>query len=314
MGRTESCLILICILYVTFCSADEASLCATGKYQIIPKSSDCVGYYFCLYGKAIDMPPCVNGAVFSRKYHVCVRKGGIHDDCTAELEKPLTIEQQCENGASIIPHPSECQLYYNCSLRYEYVPRHFEQHMEECTYPQFFSTKTEKCEDFEKVDCGKRMETTDGCDYRRNQCGTAHCIPCRVRIPSCANKPDGIHAHDDKPWSPYYVTCYKQRSVSQDVCSRDINGRTQLFHMDLKECVPLDMVPQKFGGTMPNCEGREDGNYLDDVGRCNQFTVCKSGRIESIVKCEEGQVFDPLKGECWQYEKACGPCGGMNNW
>ena len=102
--------------------------------------------------------------------------------------------------------------------------------------------------------------------------------------------------------------------MSMDVCPPDGDGRTQLFHMDIKECVPLDMVPQEHGGTMPKCEGREDGNYLDDVGRCNQFTVCSSGAIEEIVKCKEGEVFDALRQECVVKDKACGPCGGINNW
>lgn len=102
--------------------------------------------------------------------------------------------------------------------------------------------------------------------------------------------------------------------MSTDVCPKDSDGRTQLFHMDIKECVPLDMVPQEHGGTMPNCAGKEDGNYLDDVGRCNQFTVCHGGRIEEIVKCKKGEVFDALKQECWEYGKACGPCGGLKDW
>ena len=84
--------------------------------------------------------------------------------------------------------------------------------------------------------------------------------------------------------------------------------------MGLKECVPLDMVPQQHGGTMPDCSRKEDGSYLDDVGRCNQFTVCKDGAIENVVKCREGEVFDVLRGDCWEYSKSCGPCGGLDNW
>ena len=79
------------------------------------------------------------------------------------ITEPLTIEQQCKNGATFIPHPSECQLYYNCNLRYDHVPRYFEQYMQECAYPKLFNTETKKCEEFEKVNCGKRKETKDGC-------------------------------------------------------------------------------------------------------------------------------------------------------
>ena len=35
------------------------------------------------------MPPCGPGAVFSRSAHVCVKKGGIYDDCTpGEVDVP----------------------------------------------------------------------------------------------------------------------------------------------------------------------------------------------------------------------------------
>ena len=73
------------------------------------------------------------------------------------------MEERCENGATIIPHPSECQLYYNCSVRYQNIPRHFEQHMQECPYPQLFNDVTEQCDNFENVDCANRKETANGC-------------------------------------------------------------------------------------------------------------------------------------------------------
>ena len=81
------------------------------------------------------------------------------------IAEPMTIEQQCENGATLIPHPSECQLFYNCSLRYEYVPRNLEQHMQECPYPQLFNSRSLECDDFQNVDCAERTETVDGCKY-----------------------------------------------------------------------------------------------------------------------------------------------------
>ena len=79
---------LFCLAILNYCTADDPNLCATGQYRIIPKS-DCQGYYFCLFGKAVDMPPCGPGAVFSRSAHVCVRKGGIYDDCIpGEVDVP----------------------------------------------------------------------------------------------------------------------------------------------------------------------------------------------------------------------------------
>ena len=35
--------------------------------------------------------------------------------------------------------------------------------MQECAYPKQFSNQTMQCEEFEKVECGKRKDTKDGC-------------------------------------------------------------------------------------------------------------------------------------------------------
>ena len=102
--------------------------------------------------------------------------------------------------------------------------------------------------------------------------------------------------------------------MSKEVCHGDVNGNTQFFHPDIKECVPLDMISQEHGGTMPKCEGREDGNYLDDVGRCHQFTVCASGAVAEIIRCKEGEVYDTLPQKCVEESEACEPCGEMNRW
>ena len=90
--------------------------------------------------------------------------------------------------------------------------------------------------------------------------------------------------------------------------------QARFFHPDLKECVTLDMVPQEHGGTMPKCEGRVDGKYLDDLGRCNQFTVCASGAVAEIIKCKKGELYDALPQTCVESAKACEPCGEMNSW
>ena len=79
----------------------------------------------------------------------------------------LTIEEKCTYGATFIPHPSECQLYYDCSFSYDGpIPRFFEQHMLECDYPAYFNTETNTCDfDFENVDCGNRARHIDACKY-----------------------------------------------------------------------------------------------------------------------------------------------------
>ena len=102
--------------------------------------------------------------------------------------------------------------------------------------------------------------------------------------------------------------------MSEEECPRNDTGHWMRFHPDMRECVPLDMVPQEHGGRMPKCEGREDGNYRDDKGRCNQFTVCVSGAVAEIIKCKDGEVYDTLPQKCVEEAEACEPCGEMNRW
>ena len=87
--------------------------------------------------------------------------------CIYFISTALTIEEKCVHGATFIPHPTECQLYYDCSFTYDGpIPRFFEQHMKECDYPAYFNTETNTCDfDFENVDCGNRARHIDACKY-----------------------------------------------------------------------------------------------------------------------------------------------------
>jgi len=288
---------------------------------LIPKS-DCTGYYICVNSQPIEMPDCPSGSVFSRNAHVCVPKGSYFDDCsegTIDTRPdipdlgPLSIAEQCSMHGGLIPHPDECQTYYNCSHKYEQVPTYYEQHMMECPYPELFNTKTMSCDHFENVQCDKRKEVKNGCDYKRNQCPVSHCIPCYIRFPSCEGLPNGQNPHLSKPWSPYYVMCYDSRMVKESLCPADKDGRTQLFHPEVKACVGLDMIPKEHGGMMPDCRGKPDGFYPDDFGRCTQYTACKGGEFLNYVKCMGGEVYDALMEVCMEPELACGACGQRTN-
>ncbi|KAL4226248.1 chitin binding [Mactra antiquata] len=295
--------------------------CDSLGFQIIPKP-DCSGYYLCVFGKPVPMPNCPPGSIFSNSAHVCVPENSIYDDCKdynggrpviPDLG-PLTVDEQCQiNSNALIPHPTECQAYYNCSMVYKFIPRYFEQHLMECPYPEYFNAETKQCEHFENVKCGIRQAFKDGCDYRRNLCPVAHCVPCSVRMPSCEGKEDGIHANENRLWSPYHVMCYKDRFVSSDMCKADGNGRAQLFHPVKNQCVSLDEIPQEHGGMMPDCVGKKDGYYLDDFGRCDRYSVCKDGKYLNAVQCNAGEVFDAFTEKCLLKEKACGPCGDLSN-
>ncbi|XP_052778854.1 uncharacterized protein LOC128216333 [Mya arenaria] len=303
---------------------DELVKCTPGEYHIIGKA-DCTGYYLCVFGNPVEMPPCPPGSVFSSSSNVCVSKGSIYDDCKKTTDGsgiennhicfsvPLSPEERCNMFGGVFPHPTECQAFYNCSVRYTWIPRFFEQHLVECPYPQLFNTETKKCDHFEIVKCGTRTEFKDGCQYKTNMCKTSHCMPCNVRLPSCEGKRDGINVHPVRLWTPFYAVCYKERTVKQDRCQADVDGRAQLFHPEKNECVSLDMIPREHGGMMPECGTKVDGFYLDDFGRCDRYVHCQGGKYIGTIKCAVGEAFDDSRGGCVPEEKACGPCGKLEH-
>ncbi|WAR27184.1 hypothetical protein MAR_012888 [Mya arenaria] len=240
---------------------DELVKCTPGEYHIIGKA-DCTGYYLCVFGNPVEMPPCPPGSVFSSSSNVCVSKGSIYDDCKKTTDGsgshitespdqvPLSPEERCNMFGGVFPHPTECQAFYNCS----------------------------------------------------------------VRLPSCEGKRDGINVHPVRLWTPFYAVCYKERTVKQDRCQADVDGRAQLFHPEKNECVSLDMIPREHGGMMPECGTKVDGFYLDDFGRCDRYVHCQGGKYIGTIKCAVGEAFDDSRGGCVPEEKACGPCGKLEHW
>ncbi|XP_052781428.1 uncharacterized protein LOC128217983 [Mya arenaria] len=302
---------------------NELVQCTPGEYKIIGKA-DCTGYYLCVFGNPVEMPPCPSGSVFSSSSNVCVNKGSIYDDCKKTTdgsgshvtESPdqghLSPEERCNLYGGVFPHPTECQAFYNCSVRYTSIPRLYEQHLVECRYPQLFNTETKQCDNFENVKCGTRTEFKDGCQYKYKVCGGSHCMPCNERLPSCVDKGDGITIHPGRLWTPFYVVCYKERTIKTDRCKPDVDG-AQFFHPEKNECVSLDMIPREHGGMMPECGTKVDGFYLDDFGRCDRYVHCQRGKYIGTIKCAVGEVFDDTRGGCVPEEKACGPCGKLDH-
>ncbi|XP_069142515.1 uncharacterized protein [Argopecten irradians] len=145
----------------------------------------------------------------------------------------FTMPQLCAVNPNIkMPHPTECQLYYDCSHTYDTVPRFFEQHMKECPYPQQFSDITLTCESFEDVTCGTRTDYKSACDYRSYKCPVAHCYPCDLTLPSCEGFSDGMHAHATKVGSPEFMICLSERIVQTGTCPVDKDTLQQTFVKD----------------------------------------------------------------------------------
>ncbi|XP_021365437.1 uncharacterized protein LOC110458159 [Mizuhopecten yessoensis] len=236
---------------------------------------ECRTMWQCVWGKAIKMPGCSSGLIYSKQHKVCVYKDSVYDDCETDINtfKPDKVceDKPCKNGATCtglgdgkgyyctcppthtgttcetvvtnldianlcarnpdltIPHPTECQLFYNCSHAYNTVPRFFEQHMQECPYPKLFSVETKTCEAFDDVQCTYRKEQKSGCDYRQNKCPVAHCIPCYIMFPSCESLEDGMYPHSTRAGTPWYMVCKKGRTIKTGLCPIDQTNRKQLF-------------------------------------------------------------------------------------
>nr|XP_011457139.2 uncharacterized protein LOC105349142 [Crassostrea gigas] len=135
-------------------------------------------------------------------------------DCIAFGISSISVDKICEGNPTLtLPHDDECQLYYDCSAL---DPPSFSpntKYVRECKYPQLFSTKSLKCEDFYSVVCGSRTEFKQKCDYRAEQCNGPNCINCLMENPSCEGYGDGENHHSSKPGSPWRMECYKGRLI-----------------------------------------------------------------------------------------------------
>ncbi|XP_048739534.1 uncharacterized protein LOC125653906 [Ostrea edulis] len=93
----------------------------------------------------------------------------------AETAFDLYVQKLCRRNSSLIlPHPLECQLYYDCSTKYNTLPPNLNQHMRECPFPDLFSVQTLRCEDYRHVTCAGRAEHKTACEYRLNQLNVYH--------------------------------------------------------------------------------------------------------------------------------------------
>ncbi|WAR27171.1 hypothetical protein MAR_012875, partial [Mya arenaria] len=295
IGYTTALFALVAATLV-IAGKDELVKCTPGVDEIIGKA-DCTGYYLCVFGKAMDMTPCPPGYVFSSSSKVCVPKGSIKDDCKKTTEGSggymtvlsekghLSPEERCSiDSDDVFPHPTECQAFYNCSVYNKpSMYQIFEQHLDECPYPQLFNTETKQCDHFENVNT------------------------------NATSKGDGINVDPVRLWTPYYAVCYKERFDKKDQCQVDEDGRTQFFHPERNKCVPLDMIPREHGGLMPECGTKVNGGFLDVFGRCDRYAYCQGGKYIGTIKCDVGEVFDELKGGCVPERNACGVCSTHSN-
>ncbi|WAR05417.1 FCGBP-like protein [Mya arenaria] len=110
--------------------------------------------------------------------------------CYSGQPCPLDVNSFCsKNSRGIAPNPVNCAQYIDCSRTSPLG----QPHLFECPYPDLFNNVTMQCDDFEHVQCGRRMEPMDPCDYIQNKCNGSdpNCPPCRDRWPTCVGVDDG---------------------------------------------------------------------------------------------------------------------------
>ncbi|WAR27099.1 hypothetical protein MAR_012803 [Mya arenaria] len=286
IGYTTALFALIAATLV-IAGHDELVQCTPGIFQIIGKA-DCTGFFMCVFGKKVEMPPCPQRSVFSSSANVCVPKGSMYDDCKKTTEGSGGHMPVLPDLVSVT-HMGFPGSSSNTLLN---VPTH------SCSTLRPNSVTILK---MYNVEAGQssRMDVSQ---YRSNQCPVAHCRPCSVDLPSCVGKPDGINVHPVKLWSPFYAVCYKERTIKEERCQADENGRTQLFHPEKNECVSLDMIPREHGGMMPECGTKVDGFYQDEFGRCDRYVRCQGGKYIGTVKCAIGELrnfFHTFRKRIW---------------
>ncbi|KAK7011769.1 chitin binding beak protein 1 [Biomphalaria glabrata] len=232
---------------------------------------------------------------------------------------------------SLLPHPTNCHWYYNCSLSSvdEVFPEEILEDQSqdtregfiilkpfrvrsagpfvwECRFPQLFDDVTNTCREFINVQCKSRFEPVEQCEYStRQQCRGESCVPCHNRFGRCRGRENGVYpVHEDK-WTPLFVTCYLQRNIALDECIPP----TPIFSPEAMDCVSLFEVPKEHGGFLPDCSHRPDGYYPDEQGRCAIFFRCALGKFRGYDECPPGSVFDPVIPSCQPFSIASKPCG-----
>ncbi|KAK7010578.1 chitin binding beak protein 1 [Biomphalaria glabrata] len=210
----------------------------------------------------------------------------------------------------ILPHPSRCHWYYDCSQPPSNpVWKTVEPLTLECPYPSLFSETKLTCQAYNEVDCGQRTEYKTPCDYRENTCTVPSCHSCQTHLASCVGLPDGVHPFPGRHWSPWFVQCQGERTMLQGRCDAD---RAPIFSPDSGQCVSLQRVPKQYGGTRNECQGRKDGYHADETGICHVFFECRSEQFLREYSCPGDANFDPKTSQC-NSSAVIPPCGPVTS-
>lgn len=68
-------------------------------------------------------------------------------------------------------------------------------------------------------------------------------------------------------------------------------------------------IPSKHGGWKPGCNGRRDGLYPDELGRCDLYYTCQGQLFRGFHSCQHGLKFNPFSSSCQPVREVPFPCG-----
>ncbi|XP_076110871.1 uncharacterized protein LOC143079419 [Mytilus galloprovincialis] len=134
-------------------------------------------------------------------------------------------------------HPTRCAQFYDCdkTMAVEW----WGQNLRECPYPEVFNESTHECDSIAAVRCNSRQQPMDPCDYLKNQCRSAHCVPCHIRFATCRGLPDGLHQWRGRELTSYFIVCQSQRVTFHGRCQSTTPGQYMVFSPMLKTCVDI---------------------------------------------------------------------------
>ncbi|XP_071165551.1 uncharacterized protein [Mytilus edulis] len=212
--------------------------------------------------------------------------------CSVKFD-PSNPQAFCNlNSRAKVEDPTSCAIYYDCSS----TGSSTSPYKQECPYPQLYSTTSQSCELFTKVNCGERYMPVKPCEYLQNQCigpggePALNCEPCVDRLPSCIGLQDGNNTFPGRQNTPYYITCYLNRTILVRTCEDGVYDQTSRACM-----TKLDPAnPALYCRSNPL-------QKIANPNNCAQFYDCSkpTGRFGAyLYECQYPQLFNDVTGNC----------------
>ncbi|KAJ8316015.1 LOW QUALITY PROTEIN: hypothetical protein KUTeg_006029 [Tegillarca granosa] len=281
---------------------------------------------------------------WTSRYMVCYRNRTLdHKSCDVGIFHPhqrkcITtlhsgdLESYCKNSPRFVIGSSvNAAQYFNCTSQ----DNIYGKYIKECKYPDLFSTKTGKCENFRVVPKDSRPMPQAPCEYTQNRCNVLNenCSPCEKRHHSCVGLPDGNNPISGLNWTPYYITCLLNRTIAENKCAKGLfdpvkkscvldgyfdrieiqceSNPTAVFkHPEScalfyncseylqNGCKNNDSGCVPCPSRLPSCIGMLDGdNPITESIWSNAFVKCHKNRTVGKTECSYG-YFDPTKKMC----------------